>query len=197
MSMQQLSGREGARVRSAYRAMSHETGVSWNGREYDPDDYESSNVINKSLSAAHACLYGIIHSVIVALGCAAGLGFVHTGHEKSFVYDIADLYKVELTVPIAFKIASMYSETDDIGALTRKAVRDSFKNGMIIKRAVSDIYSLILNDTDADEIETNVIQLWDDKNGFVKNAVSYGREFDNENDDNELSDGNGFIIGDE
>jgi CRISPR-associated protein Cas1 len=104
--MQQLRGREGARVRGVYRAASKETGVAWSGREYNSDDFGGSDVVNMALSAAHACLYGVAHSVIVALGCSPGLGFVHTGHERSFVYDIADLYKAEITIPIAFQVAA-------------------------------------------------------------------------------------------
>ena len=103
MSMQQLRGREGARIRSVYRRVSDDTGVPWHGREYDPDDFQASDDINKALSAAHTCLYGVAHCVIVALGLAPGLGFVHTGHERSFVYDIADLYKAETTIPLHFR----------------------------------------------------------------------------------------------
>lgn len=84
--MQQLRGREGARVRGVYRKMAKETGVEWNGREYDPNDFSAGDPVNMALSAAHACLYGLAHSAIVALGCSPGLGFVHDGHERSFVY---------------------------------------------------------------------------------------------------------------
>lgn len=65
----------------------------------------------------HACLYGLAHAVIVALGCAPGLGFVHVGHECSFVYDIADLYKAEVTIPIAFEVAAQAPE--DLPAVVR------------------------------------------------------------------------------
>ena len=65
----------------------------------------------------HACLYGLAHAVIVALGCEPGLGFVHVGHECSFVYDIADLYKAEVTIPIAFEVAAQAPE--DLPAVVR------------------------------------------------------------------------------
>ena len=101
LTMQQLRGREGARIRRVYRYWSQETGVEWKRREFDPDDFDTGSENNKALSAAHVCLYGVAHAVIVALGCSPGLGFVHTGHERSFVYDIADLYKAELSIPVA------------------------------------------------------------------------------------------------
>ena len=71
----------------------------------------------------HACLYGLAHAVIVALGCAPGLGFVHVGHECSFVYDIADLYKAEVTIPIAFEVAAQAPE--ELPAVVRRRVRDA------------------------------------------------------------------------
>ncbi|MCB5279501.1 MAG: type I-E CRISPR-associated endonuclease Cas1e [Candidatus Methanomethylophilaceae archaeon] len=172
LTMQQLRGREGARIRAVYRRVSKETGVEWNGREYDPDNFHDGNPINKALSAAHACLYGLVHSVIVAIGCSPGLGFVHTGNERSFVYDIADLYKTDLTIPIAFEIAS--KNPNDIGSVTRHAVRDSISKGQIIERIVSDIHNLLLGcDAYQDNVSISVLNLWDERFGFVSSGVSY------------------------
>lgn len=195
LSMQQLRGREGARIRAVYRRASKQTGVPWYGREYDPDNYNEGDTVNMALSAAHACLYGVIHSVIVALGCSPGLGFIHTGHEKSFVYDIADLYKAEITIPIAFEVAA--KQPDDIGSVVRRRVRDEISDGHVLEQAVKDIHRLLFSeDSSFEEIETDVLHLWDDKKGLVPNAVSYGKELDEI--ESELSvDGYGKIIEDE
>lgn len=196
MTMQQLRGREGARVRAIYRRASKETGVPWNGREYDPDNFSASDPVNMALSAAHACLYGVVHSVIVALGCSPGLGFVHTGHEYSFVYDISDLYKGKLTIPIAFEIAA--EKPADIGSATRRKVRDAISDGHILKQAVKDIRTLLLGDmANEEEVEVNtILHLWDDKKGLVANAVSYGKEYDGFMEE-ELGEGYGTILEDE
>jgi len=195
LSMQQLRGREGARIRAVYRNAAKRTGVPWHGREYDPDNYNEGDTVNMALSAAHACLYGVVHSVIVALGCSPGLGFIHTGHEKSFVYDIADLYKAEITIPIAFEVAA--KQTDDIGAVVRRRVRDAISDGHILEQAVKDIHKLLFSDDGLyEEVETDVLHLWDDKKGIVPNAVSYGKEFD-EIEPELLVDGYGKIIEDE
>ena len=106
LTMQQLRGKEGARVRRIYRECSRKTNVEWKGREYNPEDFLDGTPVNQALSAGNACLYGLAHSVIAALGCSPGLGFVHTGHDRSFVYDVADLYKAEYVIPLAFEIAS-------------------------------------------------------------------------------------------
>jgi len=194
MTMQQLRGREGARVRSAYRRESHRTGVPWSGREYDPDCFNAGDAVNMALSAAHACLCGVAHSVIVALGCSPALGFIHTGHERSFVYDIADLYKAEITIPIAFEIAAQ--SPADIGGATRRAVRDAISNGHILQRATKDIRLLLLGDdaNDMELVEVDVLHLWDEKRGFVKNAVSYGKDLDDEDSDEDMVEGYGKLI---
>ena len=92
----------------------------------------------------HACLYGLAHAVIVALGCAPGLGFVHVGHECSFVYDIADLYKAEVTIPIAFEGAAQAPE--DLPAVVRRRVRDAMVEHHILERMVHDIRWLLLTE---------------------------------------------------
>ena len=193
LTMQELRGREGARIRAVYRAAAKQTGVPWRGREYDPADFAGSDAVNMALSAAHACLYGVVHSVIVALGCSPGLGFIHTGHEKSFVYDIADLYKAVVTIPIAFEVAANY--TDDIGAITRRKVRDSIVEFRLLERAVADIRKLLLGNADRDnEVTVDVLHLWDNKMGPVPNAVSYGKEFD---EPEIVSDGYGTVLEEE
>ncbi len=172
LTMQQLRGREGSRIRSVYRRWSKETGVEWNGRCYDPTDYSSGDAVNQALSAANACLYGAVHSVIVSMGCSPGLGFVHTGHERSFVYDIADLYKTEITIPVAFKVAS--ENRSNIGSSTRKAVRDAMYSGHILERCAHDIRHLILGDAGLDEDDlSNNLRLWDDKGSTSPSGMLY------------------------
>ena len=169
LTMQQLRGREGARIRKAYREISADTGVEWNGRRYDPNDYSSGDCVNKALSTANSCMYGIVHSVISALGCSPGLGFIHTGHEKSFVYDIADLYKTEITIPTAFRVAS--TEPDNVSAQTRRAMRDAMSSGKILYRTAHDIRTLLLGQTEDDE-ESDELMLWDE-DGFVPSSTDY------------------------
>ncbi len=170
LTLQQLRGREGARVRKAYRAASRATGVPWSGREYDPDDFAAGNPVNQALSAAHACLYGLAHAVIVALGLAPGLGFVHVGHERSFVYDVADLYKAEVTIPIAFRIAAQAPE--DLPAATRRAVRDALVEQHILERMVHDIRALLLPE-DAPEPPEETVYLWDNTLGTIASAINH------------------------
>lgn len=180
LSLQQLRGREGVRVRRSYLAEAARTQVEWKRRDYSVEDFDESDTVNKALSAANTALYGVVHSVIVALGCAPGLGFVHTGHVRSFVFDIADLYKAEITIPMAFDIAA--EEPPDVATAARRRVRDMMRGGKFMERVVRDIRHLLLpNDAEVDvgydEVlgsEGDVVQLWDGDRGVVSGGTSYG-----------------------
>ena len=168
LTLQQLRGREGSRMRSIYREQAKLYKVDWHGREYDTEDFFSGSPVNQALSAANVCLYGLASAVISALGCSNGLGFIHVGHEFSFAYDIADLYKAEITIPIAFQLAS--EELPDLPNIVRRKVRDEFVKTHILERMVHDI-KYLLNDTE--EGDGISIALWDDHHNIAEYGVSY------------------------
>lgn len=182
LTMQQLRGKEGARVRKIYRDCSRRYQVEWDGRDYDPDNYSEGTPVNQALSAGNVCLYGLAHSVIAALGCSPGLGFVHTGHDRSFVYDIADLYKAEIIIPLAFELAS--DPPEDVGGEMRRRVRDAVVQTRLLERMTRDIQTLLDAGDALQEPEmTSLVQLWDEKKGSVRNGVSYGKNLDGEPDE--------------
>ena len=139
---------------------------------YDPENYSGGDSVNQALSSANVALYGLAYSAVSALGMASGLGFVHTGHDLSFIYDVADLYKAEITIPIAFKIASEYEPGEDVGRKARQSVRDAFSDGKIFARIIRDIQTLI-GIQDDEQITVDPLNLWDDKEGAIKYGVNY------------------------
>ncbi len=176
LTMQQLRGREGARVRRCYREHASRTGVEWKRREYEKDDWQAGSLVNQALSAANACLYGAVHAVVVALGCSPGLGFIHTGHELSFVHDVADLYKADVSIPVAFDMAA--AEPEDIGRASRQGVRDLLYQTKLLDRCAADVRGLLLPDDvcdsqHEDEVDTGVY-LWDEHTGRVAGGRDYG-----------------------
>lgn len=175
LTMQRLRGREGARVRRCYRDNAERTGVAWTRRDYDPAEFSASDVVNQSLSAATTCLYGVAHAVIVALGCSPGLGFVHTGHDRSFVFDVADLYKAEVAIPTAFDVAA--DDVSDVAGETRRLIRDRVHQSKLITRCARDISVLLLGDEDttgADHDDfADIVELWDGSDGTVASGQSW------------------------
>ncbi len=139
--MEQLRGMEGQRVREAYEAASAEYNVSWHGRSYDQDNWGGSDPVNRALSCANACLYGVCHAAIISAGYSAALGFVHTGKLLSFVYDIADLYKTEITIPIAFMIGAQ--DPPELEKEVRIACRELFQQTRLTKLILPDIEEVL------------------------------------------------------
>ncbi|MHA1370815.1 MAG: type I-E CRISPR-associated endonuclease Cas1e [Promethearchaeota archaeon] len=137
LTIEQLRGKEGARMRDVYRYWSKLTGVPWFGRHYNRREWGRSDAINRALSAANSCLYGICHAAIVMAGYSPGLGFIHTGKLLSFVYDIADLYKADITIPVAFQVVK--AGCRNIERRARMACRDAFFKQRLLKRILPDI----------------------------------------------------------
>ena len=140
LTMSQLRGREGARMKRIYAAEAERTGVYWNRRSYDPNDFDSSDPINQALTAGSAALYGVAHAVIAALGFVPALGVVHTGTDRSFVYDVADLYKAEISIPAAFDAVAAQQGSPSIEV--RRRIRDQVVSHRLMPRMVRDLKAL-------------------------------------------------------
>lgn len=189
LTLQQLRGREGSRIRAAYRRQSKQWDVAWDGREYDPDDFKSGTAVNQALSAGNVCLYGLAQAVICALGCSPGMGFVHVGHECSFAYDIADLYKAQTTIPIAFEMAAKVRDEyegktpSDFSGMVRRRLRDEIVKLRLLEQMVRDIKYLL---SDEEEGQENAVYLWDGLKGNVENGIQYReRATDDDSDSSE------------
>jgi len=133
-SVEQLRGIEGARVRKTYELLARQYGVQWKRRNYDHSQWESGDIPNRCLSSATACLYGITEAAILAAGYAPAVGFIHTGKPQSFVYDIADIFKFDTVVPVAFRIAA--KKPYDPERQVRIACRDAFRQSKLLRRII-------------------------------------------------------------
>ncbi|KUI98080.1 MULTISPECIES: type I-E CRISPR-associated endonuclease Cas1e [Vibrio] len=133
-SVDQLRGIEGARVRKTYEILAKQYGVDWQGRRYDPKDWQKGDITNQCISAATACLYGVTEAAILAAGYAPAIGFLHTGKPLSFVYDIADIIKFDTVVPVAFRVASYRPLEPD--RKVRQECREAFRKNQTLKKLI-------------------------------------------------------------
>lgn len=140
-SVEQLRGIEGARVRETYKLLAKQYGVNWKGRNYDVKDWEKGDIANQCLSAATSCLYGITEAAVLAAGYAPAVGFIHTGKPLSFVYDIADIFKFDTVVPLAFRIAGKNPTHPD--REVRLACRDIFRSSNILAKIIPMIEDVL------------------------------------------------------
>lgn len=140
-SVEQLRGIEGARVRETYKLIAKKYGVEWKSRNYDTEDWDKGDMPNRCLSAATACLYGVTEAAVLAAGYAPAVGFIHTGKPLSFVYDVADIYKFETVVPLAFKIAAKHPGNPE--QQVRLACRDVFRESKLLERIIPGIEEML------------------------------------------------------
>ncbi|MHC1769172.1 MAG: CRISPR-associated endonuclease Cas1 [Verrucomicrobiia bacterium] len=120
-SVKELRGLEGLRVRALYTQFGLQHGVTWKGRNYDRQNWDVADNINRALSTANASLYALCAAVICSLGYLPSLGFVHDAGTLPFVYDVADLYKHLTSIPAAFLAVRQNPEAD--GDLVRTLLK--------------------------------------------------------------------------
>lgn len=145
-SVDQLRGIEGARVRRMYELLANQHGVRWNRRAYDRQDWSAADSVNRSLSAATSCLYGITEAAVLAAGYAPAIGFLHSGKPLSFVYDIADLFKFESVVPAAFRVAARAAKGRlemPLESAVRRQCRDAFRSTRLLDRIIPIIEEVL------------------------------------------------------
>ncbi len=167
-SLSQLRGMEGIRVKDQYKETAEKYGIEWSGRSYNSDDWESMDFANQAIIIGNKLLYTICHTVILALGYSATIGFIHTGTMRAFVYDLSDLYKFDYVIKPVFKAISQGAkESDDIRTVIRKEIYTK----KLIQQIVNDLGWLF---------EENNIPLvseqglWDTKQNIVPFGKNWG-----------------------
>ena len=156
--------------------------MPWTGRNYKRDNWTASDPVNRAISCANSCLYGVCQAAILALGYSTGLGFVHTGKMLSFVYDIADLYKMEFSVPIAFQ--TVKEGTEKLDTRVRQTCREAFREYSLLRRIVDDLQYLLGEDATSkfDEEDDPPGGIWD-PDGVIAGGVNFAEEQETPDDE--------------
>lgn len=140
--LKEMMGMEGNRVRSLYQQKAEQYQVGWKGRSFTPGKFETSDLTNQVLTSTNAALYGILCSAIHSMGYSPHIGFIHSGSPLPFVYDLADLYKEELCIDLAFALTR-----DMAGRYDKHKVSASFRQRVInmdlLARLGEDIINIL------------------------------------------------------
>ena len=169
MTLEQLRGLEGVRIKQAYKSSSKMYGIPWYGRSYKIDDIDDSDDINRALTLSHDLLYSICEAVIVSLGYSPAIGFIHTGHMRSFVYDVADFYKAQIAIPAAFE-AVKYDKYN-LDAAVRRCCRKRFDMYDLLGRIAKDIKMIFDLDIPVD----TTVGIWDG-NKVIAQSKNYSND---------------------
>lgn len=176
LSIAKMRGKEGTRMRQIYSKYAKQFNIPWYGRNYDPKTYNASDLPNQILTTANQILYGICTAAIVALGFSPALGFIHVGLDKSFVYDISDLYKADNTIPMSFKLASEFnniSGVDTTSSTFQSAIRKSLQDQICTKKLLTNIVHDLFELFNISEPQINILYLWDNIDALQTSGIQY------------------------
>lgn len=140
-SINELRGMEGRRIKLLYAELGAKFGVTWKGRNYNPNNWSLADNINRAISAANASLYALCTAIICSMGYMPQLGFIHSAGTMPFVFDIADIYKPETTLTAAFHTLSLNSEADEKEVIT--LLKQRIEEQRLLKIIPKDIEELM------------------------------------------------------
>lgn len=144
-----LRGLEGQRVRALYKKLAQRYGLTWTGRRYDRQNPEKTDAINQAVNHAATAVKAAAMIAVSITGTIPSLGFVHEASGQSFALDIADLYRGELVLPIAFEALKIHEQQphQEIERITRKLAGQKIQGRIIIPQMINKIKELL----DADD----------------------------------------------
>lgn len=148
-----LRAAEGRRVRDAYHEVAAAHGLTWSRRQAR---WNSGDTLNQAITSATQALYGAATTATLALGCIPALGFIHTGHRLSFVFDLADLHKTRLAVPVACEAVATGKSPDTV----TRSMNLRMKTDCLLATMIEDIYAILDLPDPAVNVSDNP-SLWD------------------------------------
>ena len=141
VALKELRGMEGHRMKALYADLGIKYGVTWKGRNYNPDNWDLADNINRAISAANAALYSLTMAVVCGLGYLPELGFIHTTSMQAFVLDMADIYKPETSLPAAFETVGLKPDATSDDVITR--LKFHIEDRRLLQRLPKDIETLL------------------------------------------------------
>ncbi|MBF0192637.1 MAG: type I-E CRISPR-associated endonuclease Cas1 [Magnetococcales bacterium] len=141
-----LRGQEGARLKRSYQLAAERHGIPWSGRHYDHTHPTVGDLPNQALNHAASAMRAAASVAVAAVGAIPQLGFVHEDSGLSFVLDIADLYRHDVTLDIAFGAAREAIKTgESVERLARRRAARLLRQRDVIPMMIDKI-KLLLND---------------------------------------------------
>lgn len=139
-----LRGQEGARIKRSYQIAAERFGLPWQGRRYDRADPEAGDLPNQAINHAATAMSAASAVAVASVGAVPQLGFIHEDSGQAFVLDIADLYRHDLTLEIAFGAAKEARQSGQpVERLVRRRAAKLFRQRDLIPSMIDRIKSLL------------------------------------------------------
>lgn len=139
-----LRGIEGARMKESYRIVAQRFGVSWQGRRYYRDSPNAADLPNQAINHAATFVEAAADIAVAATGALPPLGFIHENSSNAFTLDLADLYRVDVTLPLAFSAVKAKNEGKAplLERELRRRAAKAFRHEKLIPRMIDRIKEL-------------------------------------------------------
>ena len=139
-----LRGQEGARIKRSYQLAAERFGLKWNGRAYDRSHPDSADALNQAINHAATAMSAAAAVAVASLAAIPQLGFVHEDSGQAFVLDIADLYRHDVTLEIAFgAVKESLASSEPLERLVRQRAAKIFRQRAVIPGMIDKIKTLL------------------------------------------------------
>lgn len=140
-----LRGIEGARMKAAYRLAAEKFGIAWNGRRYDRDNPNATDIPNQAINHAASAVEAAAAIAVAATATIPQLGFVHEDSGQSFILDIADLVRHDVTLDIAFGAAreAKTKPAETIDRLVRRRAARLFGEREVVPTLIDRVKTVL------------------------------------------------------
>ena len=145
-----LRGIEGSRMKTAYKLLADQFRIPWEGRRYDRSNPTAGDIPNQAINHAATLVECAADIAVAALGALPPLGFVHEDSSNAFTLDISDLYRTEVTIPLAFKCAHQVLKNPSLSLerLVRQEAAKEFRRQKLVPKMIDVIKELFdVNDS--------------------------------------------------
>ncbi len=141
-----LRGMEGSRMRETYKILADRYGIDWSGRRYDRQNPTAADLPNQAINHAATFVEAAADIAVAAVGALPPLGFIHEDSSNAFTLDIADLFRTEITIPLAFSVAAKNIPEGVLERHIRYEAARWFKKHKVIPRMIEKIKELLYVD---------------------------------------------------
>jgi CRISPR-associated protein Cas1 len=139
-----LRGIEGARAKTLYANMAQRHGIEWKGRRYDRSDPLAADMPNQAINHAASAVEAAAAIAVAATATIPQLGFIHEDSGQSFVLDLADLFRDQVTIPCAFKAVAVARKhpTEPFERLVRRLAGETLRRESVISAMIDRVKEL-------------------------------------------------------
>ena len=140
-----LRGIEGSRMKESYKILADRHRIPWDGRRYDRSNPNAADIANQAINHAATIAECAADLAVAAVGALPPLGFIHENSSNAFTLDVADLYRTEVTIPLAFKCARLALDNPSLSLerLLRKMASTEFRRFKLIPKMIDNIKVLL------------------------------------------------------